>query len=156
MPAVSSPYPMFRIALATVVGLALSAACSAQIYQYKDAQGRTVFSDSPPPGANAVKKNVNAPPPSSGVGDSSAQDKLQEFQKRREERLEKEAKEAKDKAERDKAAENCERARSRLAGLQSGQRIVRFNAQGEREFLDDAGREKEIAAAQKSVDDWCK
>ncbi len=146
---------MFRIALATVVGLALSAACSAQIYQYKDAQGRTVFSDSPPPGANAVKKNVNAPPPS-GVGDTSAQDKLQEFQKRREERLEKEAKEAREKAEREQAAEHCERARNRLTGLQSGQRIVRFNAQGEREFLDDAGREKEIATAQKSVDDWCK
>ena len=40
--------------------------------------------------------------------------------------------------------------------LQSGQRIVRFNTQGEREFLDDAGRAKEMEEAQKSVSEWCK
>jgi hypothetical protein len=127
----------------------------AQVYQYRDAQGRMVYSDTPPPGVNATRKAVNAAPP---AGDTSKtlQDKVQDFQKRRDEATDREAKAAKDKAEKDKAAENCSRARNKLAALQSGQRIVRYNAQGEREFLDDAGREAESAQAQQSVTEWCK
>lgn len=81
---------------------------------------------------------------------------MQQFEKRREERQAADAKAAKEKAERERAAEHCTKARNRLAALQSGQRIVRFNAQGEREYMDDAGREKEIADSQKAVSDWCK
>lgn len=144
---------LVRIAAAVLLSVPL--ACAAQVYQYKDAQGRTVFSDTPPPGANATKKNINPPQPS-GDSSGSVQEKLQEFQKRRDERLESEAKQAKEQAEKDRMAENCTRARSKLAALQSGQRIVRFNTQGEREFLDDAGRAKEMEEAQKSVSEWCK
>lgn len=143
-----------RVAAVLLLGL-LPLTCAAQVYQYKDAQGRTVFSDTPPPGANATKKNLNVPQPS-GDAARSTQDKLQEFQKRREDRLEAESKAAKEQAEKDKAAENCTRARNRLTALQSGQRIVRFNAQGEKEYIDDPTREKEIASAQQSVAEWCK
>lgn len=127
----------------------------AEVYQYKDANGNTVFSDSPPPGAKAIRKDIRTPPP---PADSSGalNEKMQEFQKRREEAGEKEAKQAKEKAEQEKAAENCSRARSKVAALETGQRIVRFNAQGEREFLDDAGRDKELAEARQSVSEWCK
>ena len=38
-----------------------------------------------------------------------------------------------------------EQARNQLGALQSGQRVSRFNAAGEREFLDDAARSTEIA-----------
>ena len=144
---------LVRIAAAVLLSVPL--ACAAQVYQYKDAQGRTVFSDTPPPGANATKKNVNPPPPS-GDSSGSLKEKLQEFQKRRDERLEAEAKRAEERAEKDRMTENCSRARSKLAALQSGQRIVRFNTQGEREFLDDAGRAREMEEAQKSVSEWCK
>ena len=41
-------------------------------------------------------------------------------------------------------AENCSRARGQLAALEQGQRIVRYNAKGEREYLDDKGRADEI------------
>jgi len=143
-----------RIAAVLLLGL-LPLTCAAQVYQYKDAQGRTVFSDTPPPGANATKKSLNVPQPS-GDATRSTQDKLQEFQKRREDRLEAESKAAKEQAEKDKAAENSTRARNRLTALQSGQRIVRFNAQGEKEYIDDPTREKEIASALQSVAEWCK
>ncbi|WP_374338002.1 DUF4124 domain-containing protein [Methyloversatilis sp.] len=137
--------------------LSLPLACFAQVYQYKDAQGRTVFSDSPPPGVSATRKNVPVPPAAAAPeGESPVQDKMQEFQKRREERLEKEAKDAKEKAAREKAAENCSRVRNRLAALRSGQRIVRFNEQGEREYIDDEARNREIEQTEKSVSEWCK
>jgi hypothetical protein len=141
--------------LAVFVLACLPLVATAEVYQYKDANGNTVFSDSPPPGAKAIRKDIRTPPP---PADSSGalNEKMQEFQKRREEAGEKEAKQAKEKAEQEKAAENCSRARSKVAALETGQRIVRFNAQGEREFLDDAGREKELAEARQSASEWCK
>lgn len=149
------------VPIAAAVLLSLPLACMAQVYKYKDAEGRTVFSDTPPPGSNAVKKDIpvtTSPPPGEGApkSSSSLQDQMQQFEKRREERQAADAKAAKEKAERERAAEHCTKARNRLAALQSGQRIVRFNAQGEREYMDDAGREKEIADSQKAVSDWCK
>lgn len=135
--------------------MCLPLVATAQIYQYKDAQGRTVFSDTPPPDARATRKNINVAPPS---GDSARplEEKMQEFQKRRDAAAEQEAKQAKARAEQEKAAENCSRARNKLAALQSGQRIVRYNAQGEREFIDDGSRERETAEASKAVSEWCK
>ena len=52
---------------------------------------------------------------------------------------------------------NCENARSHLAALDSGQRIVRNDpVTGERSYLDDKEREKAVVEARRSVDGWCK
>lgn len=141
--------------LTAFILMCLPLAAMAQIYQYKDAQGRMVFSDTPPPDAKATRKNINVAP-SSGDSARPLEEKMQDFQKRRDAAAEQEAKQAKARAEQEKAAENCTRARNKLAALQSGQRIVRYNAQGEREFLDDSGRERETAEASKAVSEWCK
>ncbi|MBK1712127.1 hypothetical protein CKO43_04960, partial [Rubrivivax gelatinosus] len=52
-------------------------------------------------------------------------------------------------------AENCRRARSHLAGLQSGQRIARLNDKGEREILDDKGRAEESRRAEEIIASDC-
>jgi hypothetical protein len=44
-------------------------------------------------------------------------------------------------------AENCARARSQIAALESGQRIARFNEKGEREVLEDDARAQELRRA---------
>ena len=52
-------------------------------------------------------------------------------------------------------AENCRSARAHLAALNTGQRIARFNAQGEREILDDKQRASELRRAQQVISaDW--
>ncbi|HSI58467.1 MAG TPA: DUF4124 domain-containing protein [Ideonella sp.] len=48
-------------------------------------------------------------------------------------------------------AENCRRARSQQAGLESGVRIARPNDKGEREFLDDKGRAEELQRTREIV-----
>ena len=53
-------------------------------------------------------------------------------------------------------AENCRRARSHAAALESGQRIARFNAQGEQEVLDDAGRADELRRAREVIASDCR
>lgn len=145
-----------HLRLAFIALTCLPLLATAQVYQYKDANGNPVFSDSPPPGAKAIRKDVKVAPPAADTSNNNLQEKLQSFQQRREAAAAEEAKAAKDKAEKEKADANCTRARNKLAALQSGQRIVRYNAQGEREFIDDATRATETAEAQQSVSEWCR
>jgi hypothetical protein len=53
-------------------------------------------------------------------------------------------------------AENCKAARSHLAALESGQRLVRFNEKGEREFLDDDQRATEMKRAKEAIASDCR
>ncbi|MBS3935341.1 MAG: hypothetical protein KGZ43_04135, partial [Sulfuritalea sp.] len=74
----------------------------------------------------------------------------------RQARVQQEAKQpAEDRAAAQNRAQNCTRARSNLAGLESG--LIRFgiNEQGERFALEGAARAEELARARKSVDAWC-
>jgi hypothetical protein len=145
-----------HLRLTLIVLACLPLVATAQVYQYKDANGNTVFSDSPPPGAKAIRKDIKVAPPAAEAPGTDLQEKLQGFQQRREAAAAEESRAAKDRAEREKADANCTRARNKLAALQSGQRIVRYNAQGEREFIDDATRATETTDAQQSVSEWCK
>lgn len=67
---------------------------------------------------------------------------------------------AKRQAEEDRIAaakaDNCQRARSAKAGLDSGLRLARVNAKGEREFIDDTERKVEAKRIQAIIDADCK
>ena len=53
-------------------------------------------------------------------------------------------------------AENCKRAQQAKVGLESGTPMKQTNAQGERVFLDEAGRNAEIKRIQGIIDADCK
>lgn len=53
-------------------------------------------------------------------------------------------------------AENCSRARSAKATIDSGQRLVRTNEKGEREFLDDSARNAESRRLEDIIASDCK
>jgi hypothetical protein len=53
-------------------------------------------------------------------------------------------------------AENCQRARTQVATLESGQRMARVNAKGEREVLDDKARAEELAQARDAAASNCR
>lgn len=71
-----------------------------------------------------------------------------------------EAEKAKQAAEAQKVAqaraENCQRARQGKATMDSGIRIARLNAQGEREIMDDKARAAEAQRLQSVIDSDCK
>lgn len=58
-------------------------------------------------------------------------------------------------AEKEMARQNCIRSRESVQMLESGVRISRVNAKGEKEVLDDKGRAEEMERAKKAVKDWC-
>ena len=67
---------------------------------------------------------------------------------------------ARAKAEEEKLAgqraENCRRARTQVATLESGQRVARVNEKGEREILDDKARADEMRTARAVVASDCR
>ncbi|HSS47233.1 MAG TPA: DUF4124 domain-containing protein [Burkholderiales bacterium] len=153
-----------------IVLLLLSAVASAAgVYKWVDSDGTVHYSDQPPPGAvkeQNLDNKSGTPPASSGAsGTENAAPKAAgpktyieqnaEFRKRQVEAEEKRAKEEKALAEAKERQQNCERARSSLESLQSGQRVTKYNEKGERAYLDDNERAQEIVSAQKAVDSWC-
>lgn len=163
--------------------LALPMAASAQ-WQWIDKQGKKVFSDQAPP-PDIPEKNIlhragtpSARPsiepssmPSPSAQNSAAQsprgaasnplkpsgvDKELEEKTRQAEADEK----ARQAAEAEKVAkakaDNCNRARQGKATFDSGIRVARLNAQGEREIMDDKARASENRRLQTVIDSDCK
>lgn len=158
---------------------ALPLSASAQ-WQWVDNSGKKVFSDQPPP-TDIPEKNIlrragpspsaRAPAPVTPAPEASSEtaaapkpappkptgvDKeLEEKTKKAE--AEQKAKEAAETAKVAKAkAENCARAREGKATIDSGIRLAKVNAKGEREIMDDAARAAEQKRVQSVIDSDCK
>ena len=157
-------------ALALVSGVAY-----AQQYKWVDKNGKTQYGDAPPAGVKAIPlkgpATPPAPPPAAKKddkgGDASKDAKSAkkgpltpaeqeaEFRKRQIEAAKASDESAKKQQEVSSKKESCETARDTLRTLESGSRISRTNASGERFFIDDNQRAAETAKAQKSVADFC-
>jgi hypothetical protein len=150
--------------LSALLSLALiPAAGNAEIYKWKDAQGRTIISDTPQPGAGKKAEVVPSAtsalsPDAPAAGKNNAPnvaDQELEFKKRQQERQEAEKKAALEKADTAKKAEGCERAKRNLQTLEAGGRITIPNEKGEQEYINDQQRAQETARARQNVKDWC-
>jgi hypothetical protein len=138
--------------------LALTAA--GEMYRWVDENGRIHYSDQPPPATLKQQKEMKQRVrPSSGATTAEPApnyvDQEAAFRKRQVEQAEKQADEQKAQQAAAEKQQNCQRTRQHLATLQSGTRITRANAQGEREYLDDAQIAQEIQAAQQAAAQWC-
>lgn len=159
--------------IAAVASL-LAAPALAQ-YTWKDSKGQLHASDQPPPRDIPEKDVIKRPSAprtaiaaaaASAPASAAASAKVvaasapvdPELQQRRA-RAEQEAK-AKAQAEEQRLAgqraENCQRARSHLATLDSGTRLVRANQRGEQVVLDDAARAQETAQARGLIASECR
>jgi hypothetical protein len=161
--------------LALVVALAHSTAMAQSIWKWKDKDGRIQVSDRPPPPEVPDKDilarphGARAPQATPADGDAASQadgaprvDAALEAKKNKLTAEQVEAAKA-EKAKKDAEAakrtqaklETCQRARNQLAALEGGQRVGRMNEKGEREILDDAGRNAEIARTRSVADSAC-
>ena len=146
---------------------------NAQLYRWVDKDGKVRYGDTPPPGAKT--STIKAPPPGSPPpaaaskdskdgkdtkaakkGPMTAAEKEQDYRDRQEEAKKAAAKEEEEKRAKAARAEGCDRAKERLRTAQSGERIAKTNASGERYILDDQQVAQEIAAAQQSLQQACK
>ncbi|MGJ7563599.1 DUF4124 domain-containing protein [Variovorax sp. GB1R11] len=167
------------LVLGCVVALPLSA--SAQ-WQWLDKNGKKVFSDQAPPPdipEKNILRRVGPPPvarstanpnvdaaPAEGAADAAPKaaaapkptgvDKELEEKTKKAEADEK-ARQAAEAAKVAKAkADNCALARQGKATVDSGIRIAKVNAKGEREIMDDSARAAEQKRIQSVIDSDCK
>lgn len=158
-----------RKALALAAMLVFSAGAVAQQYKWVDKSGRTQYGDAPPPGVKATPLRAPAGPaappaatPSDGNSSAAKSGPLtpaeQEaaFRKRKLEAQKEQEKQAATAKEAAEKKENCARAQEYLRTLDSGQRISRADAKGERYYLEDAQIAQEKIQARQAVQSWCK
>ena len=147
---------MKRIAF-TVAVLLTVATANAEIYQWKDKNGKTIISDQPPTGNVVEQKNISSDSPASNAATpKSASDRELEFRKRQKESQENAEKAQKEQATAVEKQGNCANARRYLATLESGERVALRDDKGERYFMDDAQREQETAKAKQALQTNCK
>ncbi len=125
----------------------------AQAYQWKDANGKTIISDTPPP-ASAKARSVQDKTANSNTNKSFAEQDL-EFRKRQQTLKENQDKEQKETQAKTEQKENCLRAKQQYDLMTSGQKIVNRDASGERKVMEDNERANEAARAQATLKD-CK
>jgi hypothetical protein len=142
--------------LALALALAFSANAVAQ-YRWVDKNGRVQYGDTPPPGAGAkpLRPQPGAAPPAEAKGELTAAEREAEFRKRQLEAGQ--AREKQEKLAQEAAArkDSCDRAKENLRTLESGQRIARTDAKGERYFLDESQIAQETARARRTVQESC-
>lgn len=178
------PQPLLALglaALALLLGLGSPAAEAQTQWKWRDASGKVLYSDLPPP-ANVPEKDIlqrppgkrapvlvrpiaeaappatspaSAPAPKSASAPSRAE---QERQTRARQEQEQQARKQKDEERRvaEQRAENCKRATSHLRMLEDGMRISRRNEAGETEFLDERQRAEEAQRTRAIISSDCR
>jgi len=129
-------------------------------YSWIDDTGRKVFSDRPPPPGIAPKKILSerpvpvaaAPAPAPAA---SGQDRALEEKKKAADAAAAAEQQAEEQKLAARRAGNCQRAKTALAGLQSGMRIAQIDEQGERSYMTDEQRAAEIQRTQNIVASDC-
>jgi hypothetical protein len=152
-----------KAARITLLALActLPLAAAAQ-WQWLDKDGRKVFSDQAPPPDIAPTRILKGPkghaivpeakaetaavavPVSTALPRPSGTDKGLEERKNKAAAAEAEQKKAEEAKVAAAKADNCSRARANKAAYDSGVRMMRMDAKGERQFIDDTQRADEV------------
>jgi hypothetical protein len=154
---------MRLLLLAAAMGLCFTAA--AQQYKWVDKDGRVQYGDAPPPGVKATRLSgppaAPAAPASPGASGKpaakppSASEQDAAFRQRQQAAEKEAAKAADTQRQAAEKKESCERAQEYVRTLESGIRISRTDASGERAYLDDDQRAAEMAKARTNVQQAC-
>ena len=145
-----------RHAIVFAALLAASAA-NAQVYRWVDDQGKVHYGERPPSGAKAapVQDKLATPPGApapKAAPDASQQER--DFQRRR---MEREQNEAREQQAAEKAKQQCERERARLAQLRNVRRIQSgVDEKGNLRYMNDAERADAIASQESAVARACR
>ncbi|MBK9160448.1 MAG: DUF4124 domain-containing protein [Nitrosomonadales bacterium] len=143
-----------------------SLSAHAALSKWVDENGKVHYSDQPPLNVKTTTLRTSASPSTPAVDGDASRDApaAQKTYVEREAELKKAQQAGKETAERaaqeQEVAEvnrkNCEIARSNLASLQAGGRLVEYDANGERRFVEDAELRQRIAKEQQDIGTFCK
>jgi len=137
----------------------MSLNAGAALNKWVDAEGKVHYSDTPPPDVAtetvrniAGKERAEAPathPP------KSLAEREAEMKKSKQAKDEAAQKQAQKDAEAETRKKNCAAARENAQSLEQSPRIVTYDANGERSFMDDATRAQRLEDARKTISSDC-
>lgn len=137
----------------------LSMSAQAGLNKWVDENGNVHYSDSPPMDAKVESvRNVSGKGQESAPVDYSSKSYSQreaELNKARQEKKAASEKSAREAAQQQERKQNCAGARENLRALESGTRLVTYDENGEKRFLDDADRAKRLNSAREAVKANC-
>lgn len=149
--------------------LALAALPAHAQWKWRDASGRVQYSDRPPPPGTPSKDILQSPigapaptlipasaPLAPPAAAASAVDPALEAKRKQAEQAEQAQRKAEEARAAQARAENCERVRTAMRTIESGQRMSRVNDKGEREVLDDAARARELEQSRRVMASECR
>lgn len=167
------PSPSLRLLAACALLLGSSVAhgqYSPSQYSWIDAKGVRHFSDRPPPPSTPPHKILKAPGRAAAPVQPAAAEpapdadapapakrltplaqREEEYRARAKLREEQDKKDASEAQRRRDLAEHCRDARQMRAQVESGVRIAKFDAQGERSFMTDEERSAQLARVNKAL-----
>ncbi|MEX2479719.1 MAG: DUF4124 domain-containing protein [Gammaproteobacteria bacterium] len=151
---VSSGIGLYAPALCLGLLLASTGAGGANVYKWTDGDGTVNFSDKQAPDIKAEKLQIDT------HTDDATAERLQQLEAaaeaNRREREQAAAEAAEAAREKERIEAHCHEARAKYEQLKNARRPQYINEQGEREFIDEAQREKWLNAAQTEIDEHCK
>ena len=136
-----------KLAAAALVFLTLPA--QAQMYKCVDEHGKVDYRDQPGSGCKPV--DIRASPPMSGSLQRPAEDFAARDAELRRRQLQRDEAAAKDRIAEEQRLRRCQDLRVEAYGLGSGVPIYSFNEKGEKIYIDDAVRERRLAAVRESL-----
>ena len=151
-----------------ILGLALLASsliAHAQVYQWKDANGKTIVSDTPPPGGVKASRSFGGSPSMSiekpaATSDANAPksmaDKDADFKKRQQDNKLKSELKAKDEEFAKEKQQFCEQARRQIATMEAKGPVATVNEKGEQQLMNADQRMEEIERVRKQMAENCK
>lgn len=163
----------YIVTLVAALGLTLALPAAAQ-WKWRDKAGQTQYSDLPPPpgvpegdilqrptGATTPRRPAPVAVPASAatatpLPGARASDPELEARRKKAEQEGVDKKKAEDARLAATKADNCARAKEQMRTIDSGQRMARINAKGEREVLDDAARAAETQRTRNVMASECK
>ncbi len=145
---------MIRILLLSFALLPVAAA--AEMYKWVDEKGRTVYSEQPPADGKGTKIDIKTSPAAPTGG---ATDWKQKEIDARQTRIQKEQQESNQKAVEQNAAasrkNNCIESQRQLNIAQTPRPVFQVNDKGEKVYLDDKERQREIDGWAANVKKYC-
>jgi len=149
---------MRRVTLGLVLTLAATASLAAEVYTWKDKDGRTHYSDTPPPAGVATglkEQSVQQPLEGAGTSPKALNEQMRSLNERQAKRTE-EAKKQDAQAQQQAAQKQyCDSIRNRMAQFETGGRLSRM-VDGERVIYTDEERAAEMAQMRSQLSKDCK
>lgn len=131
----------------------------AGLNKWVDAEGKVHYSDTPPPDAKtesvrniAGKGQADAP---ASYSPKSVAEREAEWRKSKAEKEDAAQKKSQETSHAEAKRQNCELARQNVRSIEEGARLVTYDANGEKSFMDDEARAKNLEEARKAIADNC-